>query len=66
MSRAHTSGASDKVYVAAIGGHINVLSDPDVAAAMDFPALRNVAVEIQDAERRISELSERKRSLGLK
>jgi hypothetical protein len=37
-----------------------------VSAAMDFPAVRGLGVEIQEAERRLRELSERKQSLGLR
>jgi hypothetical protein len=55
-----------EVYLVALGGKVDVLNDPEIAAAMDFASIRGLAIEIQEADRRVREFSDRKQSLGLK
>lgn len=61
-----SAAGENKVYMSEGGGHVDVLSDPAVPKAMDFEAAKSLALEMQEARRRVEELSERKKSLGLK
>jgi hypothetical protein len=61
-----SGGSEDKVHVTEAGGWITILNNPDIAKTMDFEALKAVANELKQARARVQELSERKRSLGLK
>jgi hypothetical protein len=65
MKLAHYPG-EDRVYIPEGGGYVDVLSDPTVPKAMDFEAAKSLALEMKEARRRVEELSERKKSLGLK
>jgi hypothetical protein len=66
-SQGYSSAAGeDRVYITDIGGTVNILTDPNVAKAMDFDAAKSLALELDEARRRLQELSERKTSLGLK
>jgi hypothetical protein len=60
------SGEEDKVYVTEIGRYVNIFADPEIAKAMDFEAANSLAIELNEARRRVRELSERKKALGLK
>jgi hypothetical protein len=59
---------SDRIYVSGGGGSttIEVLSDPQVAIAMDFEAATKLIEEIRTSHRKIQELKQRKANLGLK
>lgn len=59
-------GSEEKVYVTEMGGYVNILTSPEVTKAVDFEDVKSLAVEIKDARTRIQQLSERKKSLGVK
>jgi hypothetical protein len=70
LTRASRPGGMDslgsEVYVSQISTRVDVLKDPQVAIAMDLNAAKKLIVEIKEARARVTELSERKQSLGLK
>jgi hypothetical protein len=65
-SHGYNPSGEDQVYLSELGRHVKVLSEPDVATAMNFEAIKSLAIEVNEARRRVQELSERKKLLGLK
>jgi hypothetical protein len=59
---------SERFYITSGGGSalVDVLTDPQVALAMDFNAAAKLVEEIRAGHRKIQELKQRKASLGLK
>ena len=56
----------DSVYLTEVHGEVKILTDPEVAKAMDFDAVKQLFHEIQDAKATVVELQKRKEALGLK
>jgi hypothetical protein len=54
-----------KTYVSEMGS-VQILTDPRFAAAMNFTELKEDVQKIGDVRKRLADLQERKRSLGLK
>lgn len=57
-------GGDDKVYVD--NRYIDIQNNPEIVNAMDFEAAKSLALEIKEARRKVQELAERKKSLGVK
>ncbi|SRR6266496_3292568 len=57
-------GSDDKAYVN--NRYVNILNNPEIVKAMDFEVAKSLALEIKEAKRRVEELAERKKSLGVK
>jgi hypothetical protein len=62
----HADPNRERVFVPEMGGHIDILADPEISMAMNFDAAKGLMLEIKEANRRVAELLERKHSLGLK
>lgn len=57
----------DTVYSSKLGsGEVNILTDPQVRAAMDFDGACQLVAEIKAGRQRVNELYKQKQSLGLK
>jgi len=58
--------SAEVVYIADLGGEVNIVTDPRFVAALNFDKARELVAQIISTSERCRDLQERKEKLGLR